>query len=294
LLVLSATGGGSAVRAEDPATLPASVFEKIAAGIEQRVADLQTSLAAFADSFTARRVAAQELCVGDGNGAQTCITKAQLDALLGGTVKTGQAPAAIERDRTEQASADKFGAPLALVVPPPETPLATESSGATLALPSAQAEKSRGGEATAALPEVAAEPDAAAPREVEALPEVPAEATAAAAMQTVPEVAAARELEAVPETTAAIRSAAQPATGEPAAASSETGAPLAAEAIVPSQPSEPAENIVAANAQPQSIITEERAVKEEDPAQRGSMETTSAPDVKAAPAEPGPVSQRAE
>jgi hypothetical protein len=146
LLVLSATGGGSAVRAENPMTLPGSVLEKIAAGIEQRVADLQTSLAAFADSFTARHIAAQELCVGDGSGAQTCITKAQLDALLSGAVRTGQAPAAIEPDQTEQtASADKSAAPLALVVPPPDTPLATEPSGASLALPAAQAGESRGG-----------------------------------------------------------------------------------------------------------------------------------------------------
>src|ERR1700746_3866560 len=90
LLVLSATGGGSVVRAEDPTTLPGSVLEKIAVGIEQRIADLQASVAAFADSFTARRIAAQELCVGDGSGAQTCITKAQLDGLLRGTGQTGQ------------------------------------------------------------------------------------------------------------------------------------------------------------------------------------------------------------
>src|SRR5215475_10642657 len=130
LLVLSATGGGSAVRAEDPVTLPGGVLERIAAGIEQRVADLQASVAGFADSFAARRIAAQELCVGDGSGAQTCITKAQLDALLKGMVQTGQAPAAIEQDQPEQtASADKSAAPLALVVALPETPPATELSG---------------------------------------------------------------------------------------------------------------------------------------------------------------------
>jgi hypothetical protein len=285
LLVLSATGGGSAVRAEDPATSPGSVLEKIAAGIEQRVADLQASVAALADSVTARRIAAQELCVGDGSGAQTCITKAQLDALL--RVQTGQAPAAIEPDQTEQtATVDKSVVPLALVVPPPETPPVTEPSGVPLALPPAQAGEGRGGEAAAAMPEAAAAPEVAAAREADAAPAVPAAAAEAA---SVPEVAAAGEVEDVPKTAAAIPSATQPTT-----ASSEAGAPLVVEAIVPSQPSEPADSIIAASAKPQSIITPERAVEAEDPAQHGSMETTSPPEVKTAPAEPASVSQRAE
>jgi hypothetical protein len=135
----------------------------------------------------------------------------------------------------------------------------------------------------------------AAAREVEAVAEVPAlpEAPAAAEAEAVPEVAAAREAEAVPETTAP--SAPLPTSEQPAAASSEPGAPLATEAIVPSQPSEPAESIIAANAKSESIITEERAVTDEDPVRHGSLETTSAPpEVMAAPAEAAPASQRAE
>jgi hypothetical protein len=316
LLVLSATGGGSAVRAEDPATLPGSVLEKIAAGIEQRVADLQASVASFADSFAARRIAAQELCVGDGSGAQTCITKAQLDALLRGMVQTGQAPAAIEPDQTElTASADTSVTPLALVVPASETPPAIGPSDAPLALPPVPAGEGRAGEAAEALPQAAAVPEAAAPREAEAVAEVPAlpetpaaaeaeavpevpaprEAEAAAEVPALPEAPAAAEAEAVPETTTVIPSAPQPTTEQPAAASSEPGAHPATEAIVPSQPSEPAGSIIAANAKSQSIITEERTVRDEDPAQRGSMETTSAPpEVMAAPAEAAPASQRAE
>jgi hypothetical protein len=275
LLVLSAAGGGSAVRAEDPATLPGSVLEKIAAGIEQRVADLQASVAAFADSFTARRIAAQELCVGDASGAQTCITKAQLDALIRGAMQTGQAPAAIEPDQTQQtAAADKSDAPVALVVLPPETTPVTEPSGAPFA--PAQAGESRGGEPAEAMPEVAAVPEAAALREREAAPEGAPEAAAAAEVQAAPEV------ETVPKTMAAIPSATQPATVE-------AGGPLAE---VPSQPSEPADRVIAASAKTQSIA-EERAVKDEDPEQRGSTETTSAP-AEAAPAEAAPVSQRTE
>jgi hypothetical protein len=92
----------------------------------------------------------------------------------------------------------------------------------------------------------------------------------------------------VPETTAAIPSATQPTTVQPAAASREAGAPLAE---VPSQPSAPADTVIAASAKSQSIA-EERAVKDEDPVQRGSTETTSPPE--AAPAQAAPVSQRVE
>jgi hypothetical protein len=96
LLVLSATAGGSAVRAEDPSTLQNVVFDpiaKIVIGIEQRVADLETTVAAFARSFTSERIVAQQLCIADGSGAQTCITKAELDALLNGAVRGNHAAA---------------------------------------------------------------------------------------------------------------------------------------------------------------------------------------------------------
>src|SRR5258706_433092 len=79
LLALSATAGGSAVRAGDPSTLQSTVLGKIVSGLEQQVANLEASMAAFADSFTTRRIATQELCVADSSGAQTCITKAHPD-----------------------------------------------------------------------------------------------------------------------------------------------------------------------------------------------------------------------
>ena len=61
--------------------------------VEARLAVLETSVAQFAGSFASRQITAQELCVADQGGAQTCITKAQLDALLGAMVRTA-APAA--------------------------------------------------------------------------------------------------------------------------------------------------------------------------------------------------------
>jgi hypothetical protein len=241
LLALSATAGGSAVRAGDPSTLQGTVLEKIVSGLEQQVANLEASMAAFADSFTTKRIATQELCVADGSGAQTCITKAQLDALLRGAAQVGQAPAAMAPGVTEEtASTDKSVAPgdaVAAVVPP-EMPPAIEASGAPV--PPPQAGESSAGETAEALPEVAA----------------------------------------------VMPPAVEPTAGQPAAASSEAAAPLPAEATAPPAASEHAETIVAANAKP---------AKDEEPAPAGPSETDLAtPDVKAAPAEAPPVSERVE
>jgi hypothetical protein len=189
LLALSATAGGSAVRAGDPATLQSTVLEKIVSGLEQQVANLEASVAAFADSFTTRRIAAQELCVADAGGAQTCITKAQLDALLRGATQLGQAPAATAPAMTEQtASTDKSAAPgdaVAAVVPS-ETPPAIEPPSAPLAVLPPQAGESSTGETAEAMPEVATampsatEPPAEQPTAAnsEAPAPLPAEATA--------------------------------------------------------------------------------------------------------------------
>jgi hypothetical protein len=197
LLALSATAGGSAVRAGDPSTLPSTVLEKIVSGLEQQVANLGESVAAFADSFTARRIAAQELCVADGSGAQTCITKAQLDALLRGATQLGQAPAATEPgERT--ASADKpaaAGDAVAAAVPA-EMPPAVEVSG-TVSPP--QAGESSVGETAEAMPEVAAvmppaaEPivDQPAAASTEAAAPLPVEATAPPASEPAETIVAA-------------------------------------------------------------------------------------------------------
>src|SRR5260370_30678070 len=187
LRALAATAGCSADRDGDPSTLQSTVLEKIVSGLEQQVANLEASMAAFAESFTTRRIATQELCVADGSGAQTCITKAQLDALLRGATQLGQAPAATEPGMTEQtAFTDKSVAPgdaVAAAVPP-ETPPAVEPSGAPVSPP--QAGESSVGETAEPMPEVAAvtppaaEPTASQPmaRTSEAAAPLPAEATA--------------------------------------------------------------------------------------------------------------------
>ena len=50
--------------------------------LDQHLRSLEADVGAFADSFTSRRVAAQTLCVSDESGAQTCLTKAQLDLII--------------------------------------------------------------------------------------------------------------------------------------------------------------------------------------------------------------------
>jgi hypothetical protein len=201
LLALSATAGGSAVRAGDPSTLQSTVLEKIVSGLERQVANLEASMAAFADSFTTRRIATQELCVADGSGAQTCITKAQLDDLLRGATQLGQAPAATAPGMTGQtASTDKSVAPgdaVAAAVPA-ELPPAIEASEVPLPVVRPQARESSVGETAEALPELAAvtppaaEPAASQPAEAssEAVAPLP-EATAPPASEPAETIVAA-------------------------------------------------------------------------------------------------------
>jgi hypothetical protein len=289
LLALSATAAGSTVRAEDPSALQSIVFEpltKIVTGLESRVANLEASMAAFGESFAAKRIVARELCVADESGAQTCITKAQLDALLRSAMQTGQAAAATQPGETEQtASADRSVAPAAPVAAV-EPPVAAEPGETEQA---ASADRSVAPVATVDTP-----PAIETPPAVETLPTVEPAATLLSVPS--PQAGGAREsatAEAMPEVAAAIPPETQPTISPPTAAAGEASTPLAVEATVPSA-SEPAETIVATDAKPAPLVTEERAAKDEEPARTGATETdTPAPELQAAPAE-APASQRAE
>jgi hypothetical protein len=84
--------GSRAVRAEGTDdNLMSSLQELIVApltetvhGLEDRLTRVEAMMDTMALSFTSRSVVAQVLCVSDETGAQTCITKAQLDTLLSG------------------------------------------------------------------------------------------------------------------------------------------------------------------------------------------------------------------
>jgi hypothetical protein len=86
--------GSRVVRAEDADDLTTSLQEiivdpimKTVQGLEARLTGLEAALGAMSDSFNSRRVVAQVLCISDATGAQTCITKVQLDALLSGVAR---------------------------------------------------------------------------------------------------------------------------------------------------------------------------------------------------------------
>ena len=101
-VAIAATFGAPAVRADSETSL-ASLHDMVVAPIMSALHAVEARLAgveAFAGSFASRQITAQELCIADQSGAQTCITKAHLDALLGITVRTAAPAAAAAADAT--------------------------------------------------------------------------------------------------------------------------------------------------------------------------------------------------
>ena len=82
-------GSVQGARAEDAEAATPTLHEMFVAplmqamdGLDQRLSRLEESVALFAATVSSQRVAARQLCVSDDSGAETCITKAQLDDLL--------------------------------------------------------------------------------------------------------------------------------------------------------------------------------------------------------------------
>jgi hypothetical protein len=88
LVAFSMAFGAPAVRAQSDGS--ATSWRELAVdpimnalhAVEARLASIEASVALFAGSFTTHELNTRQLCVSDETGAQTCITKAQLDALL--------------------------------------------------------------------------------------------------------------------------------------------------------------------------------------------------------------------
>jgi hypothetical protein len=80
------TFGSQVARADDPGTLAspgqemALVPVKNIEALEQRVKYLEKSVAALTESW--QHINTHRLCISDDSGAETCITKAQLDSFL--------------------------------------------------------------------------------------------------------------------------------------------------------------------------------------------------------------------
>src|SRR5262245_6560114 len=84
-----AAGIPQGARADDVKTLALPSHDMIVAPIIEavntlalRISHLEETVSLFAASFNSQRAAARQLCVSDESGAETCVTKAQLDALL--------------------------------------------------------------------------------------------------------------------------------------------------------------------------------------------------------------------
>lgn len=144
LALVVSLDGTHAVRADDFDDLTASLQELIVDPImntlhrlDERLTSAEATVGSLAESFTSRRVVADMLCVSDQSGAQTCISKAQLDSLLSSIARA-------EIDRAllagTQAKALPSEEPIATTTEPAEAILTKEGAS----------EQNRAGEKSAA------------------------------------------------------------------------------------------------------------------------------------------------
>ena len=97
-----AFGGSQIARAEDPETLAPPAQEMILVpakdvhALEARVAYLEETVAALTESW--QHIDTHRLCVSDDSGAETCITKAQLDVFLSQSAQTKISEPALAQD----------------------------------------------------------------------------------------------------------------------------------------------------------------------------------------------------
>jgi hypothetical protein len=86
ILAFWITFGSQVVRADDPETASTPgqdmvlMPEKSVHALEQRIIHLEETVAALTESW--QHINTHRLCVSDDSGAETCITKAQLDSFL--------------------------------------------------------------------------------------------------------------------------------------------------------------------------------------------------------------------
>jgi hypothetical protein len=122
-----AAGIPQGARADDVEALASTSHDMIVAPIVEavnalarRISHLEETVSLFTASFNSQRVAARQLCVSDESGAETCVTKAQLDGLL---------------KRLAQAEVSEVA--VAVVAPAPE-PFAADATAADLFAPDLQ------------------------------------------------------------------------------------------------------------------------------------------------------------
>ena len=112
-------GGSQLVRAEDPETISPPgqdmilVPAKTVDALEKRITYLEETVAALTESW--QHIDTHRFCVSDDSGAETCINKAQLDAMLiaFAQAKASQAPVA------QEANASPAAEPVETAAAPP-------------------------------------------------------------------------------------------------------------------------------------------------------------------------------
>ena len=129
LLALSLMSGVSAVGAESEdsgfswrETLVIPIMNALHE-VHDRLASLEANVALLAGSFASRQITTNELCVADHRGAQTCITKAQLDALLAMMASAAVEPAPAATELKQSIAVETEGHASAALEP---TPVITE------------------------------------------------------------------------------------------------------------------------------------------------------------------------
>jgi hypothetical protein len=145
LLALGMTvGAPQGARADEAEALAPSPQDMIVAPIvkavdalTQRMSQLEESVALFAASFNAQRMATRQLCIADETGAETCISKAQLDGLLKRVAQADVSePAvivAIAAPAAESTAADVAAAAASLPDVPVADAIVTEALSSPLA-----------------------------------------------------------------------------------------------------------------------------------------------------------------
>jgi hypothetical protein len=159
--------GSHVVRAQDPEVSTPSLSEMVFApimkaveGIEQRLSNMEATWGLFKASFSSDHMVTRQLCIADESGAQTCITKAQLDVVLASMTRI-EAPVPTEATESTKAAAETPTAEPAIVAEAEAEPEAAAQPSAEPVVNTA--------ETTPTIPEqIAATLETSKPEQVEA------------------------------------------------------------------------------------------------------------------------------
>jgi len=100
--------------------------------VEDRLSGFEAKVASMAESFTTRQMTTRQLCVSDETGAQTCISKTQLDALLKSMAQAAAVETPVTVTETKPAATVE---PAVLELVPEPAMTVTEEKGAAVVEP---------------------------------------------------------------------------------------------------------------------------------------------------------------